>query len=212
MDTQKPEPGKPRRKNRKKVLFAFILLFACYAILQDAGHLISDFFDIASFFPFKTYTGENFSLTYPQNWKVSGRGDDISISPQLTWLSFPEPDEYDFNDIHLVTQPATSSPPSEAATNELLVWKQHSSYYQSATMPQTATMGGIVWRQLAAIYDIDSKNDSSIPIEEVALSTVHRTKDSSCLSFLMVFSTNPTIFDRMYQQVVQRIFRSFTFR
>lgn len=220
MNTQEPEPGdksftpkgKPLVSSRKKVLLFLICLFFCFGLIWQIGSVISEFFDFYSLFPLKTYTGQSFSLGYPQNWKVSGSRDDISLDPRSSLVSLPEPEDYNFNGMYLVAQPATSSSALGAEAEQQRAWEQRIPEFKSATMPQTVTIGGTSWVQLAATYKLVFKDVSPLPIEEVALSTVHRTKDGSYMSFLIVFSTTPTIFDRMYQQVLQRIFHSFVFR
>lgn len=212
MDRPKPEQEKPCVRKRKKVLRVLICLFFCFSLLWQIGSVISNFFDLYSLLPLKTYTGQYFSFGYPQNWKAFGSSDSISIEPHFALLSFPEPEDYLFNDIYIVTQPATSSSAPSAGAEEQRAWEQRIPHYKSVTMPQTVTMGGTSWIQLAATYELVSKDSSTLPIGEVVLSTIHKTKGGSYLSYLMVFSTTPTIFDRMYQQVLQRIFHSFAFQ
>ncbi len=66
--------------------------------------------------------------------------------------------------------------------------------------------------QLAATYELHFKDGLTSQVEEIALSTVHRSKDGSLISFLMVFSTDLTVFDQIRSQVLQRILRSFAFQ
>ena len=73
-------------------------------------------------------------------------------------------------------------------------------------------MGGTKWVQVAATYVIAFKDGTSNTSEELMLSTVHRTKDGRYLSYLLAFHTDPNIFDRMYRQVLPRIFGAFVFR
>ena len=78
--------------------------------------------------------------------------------------------------MYLVTQPATSFSGPGAGAEEQRPWEQRIPQYKSVTMPQTITMGGISWIQLAATYVLVPRDGSKIPIEEVELSTVHQTK------------------------------------
>lgn len=145
------------------------------------------------------YTGNGFSIRYPQGWitEKGGNGTAVTIS---------DPSKLDTMTIVVTPDPnglASADSTSTMATNNVRATMTNP---QTLPVPATVTIGGDKWIQKAV-----SGTVAVAVVQLVILADNHPPNTLNTLNFTIVYGTNQTAFDGAVTSYFQPMLNSFKF-
>jgi hypothetical protein len=151
-----------------------------------------------------TYTGNGFTIDYPQDWKTSM----LSTSE----VEFTNPSNIVALDINVVDDTSGKSA-TDLLSAALQNFQSNPTKYpnfQTVDMPATTTVGGETWSQGAFTYDYTT-NGQTTPTEIVLLVDVHSTGSSTPKAFSVAYGAPAALFDQVNNDSFQPMLQSFAF-
>lgn len=150
----------------------------------------------------KTYTGTSFSLSYPQDWKVQGTGNQVIFQ-----------DAQGLNALTVIITPnpkGTKSANALADTTFPLVEKAILTNAQTTQVISTVSVGGETWVQRGATGTLNT-GGQSVPGKLIMLVDNHPAQTSATLAYEIYYGGPTATFDQKENALFQAMLQSFTF-
>ena len=146
-----------------------------------------------------TYTGNGFTIDYPQDWKVS--------TPASGQVTFGDSSGNVGLGVQIINNPNGVTPDAElsAILQKLQSDPKHSNY-QKVDMPATTMVAGETWVQGAVTYDLTA-NGQTTSLETVVLVDNH----SATKGFSLFYVAPADMFDQVNNDKFQPMLQSFAF-
>jgi hypothetical protein len=147
------------------------------------------------------YTGNGYSISYPQRWKVTPSGIQVSFTGasglyNMTIVVNPNPDS--------IIDASTVANESIAAV------KKQMENPQTETLPATTTVGGDSWVQ-KSISGTETSNGQSIDVQVVVISDNHPAKSANTQNFTIIYVSEKSVFATANTSYFQPMLQSFKF-
>lgn len=150
---------------------------------------------------YKTYTGTDFTIKYPQSWKMTTSNNEVVFTDPVG----------NYN----MTIGATANPQGATTSAELVDGgvsgaKTNLKNTQTVTVPQTTTLDSQTWEQ-RSLSGTSTLNGQSSDVETVVLATNHPTKTSETKGYVIVYVANKDQFSQADSMYFQPMLQSFKF-
>ena len=150
-----------------------------------------------------TFTGDGFTISYPQTWKVKKDG---------TGVTFTDPSGIAYFQIHEAPNPTGIVSTSNQVTLGLETFKSQAKNYQQQSVPTTTTLAGETWSQGAATGDITPSGQSTrANVKIYVISNNHPANSTSTKAFIIGYATGSQVFDLANSGYFQPMLQSFKF-
>jgi len=151
----------------------------------------------------KTYNGDSYQFTYPQDWTYkTNPGMKISKSTEVLFTSKSDPTvTFDITD----TTPIPGMSPDNFITSGLDYFKATcQGYQQDSTVPSTASVGGTTWKQIGGTGDRNGQhlNGVSLAVQYPA---------STGKVFTIIQTAKADSYGQVYNTVFKPVLESFKF-
>jgi hypothetical protein len=151
-----------------------------------------------------TYTGDGYTIGYPQDWNVSTSTEGI--------VTFTDPQGVVSLRLKVTPNPTGAVSASDQVTLALQAIKTQTRNYQRVDISPTTSVGGETWSQGAATGDMTVSGQSSpVSAKVVAMAANHPAHAGTTKSFIIVYATARQFFDLLDQAYFQPMLQSFTF-
>jgi hypothetical protein len=151
-----------------------------------------------------TYTGNGYTIGYPQDWNVSKSKEGI--------VTFTDPQGVVYLSIKVTPNPTGAVSASDQVTLAMQGIKTQTRNYQRVAISPTTSVGGETWSQGAATGDITIPGQSSsVPGKVVVIAANHPAHAGTTKSFIIAYATARQFFDLLDSAYFQPMLRSFTF-
>ena len=147
------------------------------------------------------YTGNGYSISYPQGWKVTPSSKQVTFTGasgvyNLTIVVSPNP-----NGI---------ADASTVANAGIEATKKTMKNPQTETLPPTTTVGGDSWVQ-KSITGTETSSGQSVDIQVVVISDNHPTNSANTQNFTIIYGTEKSLFATANTSYFQPMLQSFKF-
>jgi hypothetical protein len=152
--------------------------------------------------PLATYSGNGFTIGYPQGWKVTPQGNNA--------IQFADPSGIYKFAVAVTPNPEGVVTPEQQLAAALSAGNSNLKNPQPVNVPPTTTVGGDTWSQKAETGNA-SINGQNTTVQLVALADNHPANSPSTKSYLIAYGTGQAIFDAANTTYFQRMLQSFRF-
>lgn len=150
-----------------------------------------------------TYKGADFTVSYPQNWKVKS---------DSTGVTFTDPSGIAYFQVHEAPDPDGLISASNEVTLGLDTFKSQAKNYQQQNIASTTTIAGETWNQGAATGDITPSGQSSpTNVKIIVVADNHPANSTSTKAFIIGYATGTQVFDLANSGYFQPMLQSFKF-
>lgn len=148
-----------------------------------------------------TYTGKDFSISYPKDWKATPASTAIAIGDSL--------------DIYNMTLAATPDPSGTATADQLADGgvagaKANLKDAQTVSIAPTTTIAGQTWSQ-RAVSGTTTVNGQSIEVELIILATTHPASALDTKGYIISYGTIKLQFEQATSMYFMPMLQSFKF-
>jgi hypothetical protein len=147
------------------------------------------------------YTGNGYSISYPQGWKVT---------PSTNQVTFTDATNIDNLTIVFVSNPNGIAAASTIANASIEAIKKTIKNPQTETVPPTTTVGGDSWVQ-KSISGTATSNGVSFVGQIVLLSDNHPANSANTQNFTIIYGAKKSSFATAYTSYFQPMLQSFKF-
>ena len=149
------------------------------------------------------YTGDGFTISYPQTWKVK---------TDSTGVTFTDPNGIAYFQIHEAPNPEGIVSTSNQVTLGLEAFKSQAKNYQQQSVPSTITLANETWSQGAATGDITPSGQSTrANVKIYVISDNHPANSTATKAFIIGYATGSQVFDLANSGYFQPMLQTFTF-
>ena len=149
------------------------------------------------------YTGDGFTISYPQTWKVK---------TDSTGVTFTDPNGIAYFQIHEAPNPEGIVSTSNQVTLGLEAFKSQAKNYQQQSVPSTITLANETWSQGAATGDITPSGQSTrANVKIYVISANHPANSTATKAFIIGYATGSQVFDLANTGYFQPMLQSFKF-
>lgn len=150
----------------------------------------------------RTYSGNGFSLSYPQGWQA--------MTAKKSEVDFVDPTgNYAFT-VVFVPDPNGLAGPDILMTAEINTLKASVKNPQTANVPSSVTVGGDKWLQKSLTGQV-SVGGQNVPGQVIMLVDVHPAHATTSMSYSILLSGPKVAFDTTNASDFQPILQSFKF-
>ena len=147
------------------------------------------------------YTGNGYSISYPQGWKVTPSSKQVAFT--------------DATDVYNLTIVVSPNPQgivdtSTVANGSIEAVKKTMKNPQTETLPATTTVGGDSWVQ-KSISGTETSNGQGVDIQVVVISDNHPANSANTQNFTIVYATEKSLFATASTSYFQPMMQSFKF-
>jgi photosystem II reaction center protein PsbP len=147
------------------------------------------------------YTGNGYSIGYPQGWKVTPNGIQVAFT--------------DATDVYNLTIVVSPNPhgivdASTVANTSIEAVKKTMKNPQTETLPPTTTVGGDSWVQ-KSITGTETSNGLSVDVQLVVISDNHPANSANTQNFTIIYATKKSLFASANTSYFQPMLQSFKF-
>lgn len=150
---------------------------------------------------FKTYTGNGFTVQYPQNWKVTTSN---------TETAFTDPSGIYNLTIGLTPNPNGAKTADQIAESGIAGAKTNLKNVQAVDVPQTADVGGQSWSQ-RSISGTSTLNGQSSDVQAVVLANNHPNHTTDTKGYVLVYVAAKDQFEQAKTKYFQPMLESFKY-
>lgn len=150
----------------------------------------------------QTFTGNGFSISYPQNWQKTTSSSQTVFSDETAGNAFTIVQTADPGGAASADTIATASIQAIAKT----VLKNG----KTETVPATVSINGTTWSQRAVTGDVEA-NGQTVPAKLVLLVAIHPASAVTSQSFQLFYVAPTLTFDQANLLVFQPMLQSFKF-
>ena len=148
-----------------------------------------------------TYTGNGFTIGYPQGWKATASGKNVVFTDDTGIYNFT---------IVIAPNPGGAASPDTVVNTSVDGVKNTLTNPQTVNVPASTTIGGESWVQ-RSIAGTSSTGGQSGDIQMVVASDNHPANSASTNSFTVIYATLKATFDAANTQYFQPMLQSFKF-
>lgn len=148
-----------------------------------------------------TYTGDGYSISYPQSWSAKGSGNLVTFSDPLGATAFI---------IEQFPDPNGAISSSTAIDQGVNALQRQGKNFKKVDVAQTVSLNGVTWDQRALTSDA-TQNGQTTNIKFVILSNNHPASALNTKTYLLTRSAPTQLFDLADQQSFQSMLQSFKF-
>lgn len=149
----------------------------------------------------KQYTGSDFTIKYPTDWKET---------TSTNAIAFTDPSGKYSMTINTQSNPNAAQSTDQLATNGMETVKKDLKNEQTVNVPATTTVGGQVWAQ-QAISGTSTMNGKSSDVETTVLATNHPARDANTKGYSITYSAPKDEFSQTNTTYFMPMLDSFTF-
>jgi len=182
------------------LLLLALFLTAC-GFWGNTGNTSANTIPTAAPLHVTTYTGDGYSIDYPQNWTAKKNGNVVVFSdpPGLSTLI-----------VEYASNPGGELSASSAVDGGLSGFQGEAKNYQKVTIAPTTSVGGENWSQGAAT-GLAAYKGQDLGMKFVVLADSHQAHSPSAKTFVIIYGTDNTVFDAASQAIFQPMLQSFKF-
>ena len=152
--------------------------------------------------PYTTYTGTDFTLKYPADWKVTTAKAEVSFTDlagnyNLTIGSTPNPNG--------------ATTPDQLADSGVVGAKTNLQNEKTIDVPKTVMLAGQTWSQ-RSLSGISTLSEPNSEIEATVLATNHPAKASNTQGYIIVYVAAKNQFDQAQTRYFKPILQSLKFK
>lgn len=147
------------------------------------------------------YTGEGYSISYPQEWKVTPGSNQVAFSDATGIYNLT---------IVFNPNPGGIAGASTVANTSIEEVKKTMKNPQTETLPPTTTVGGDSWVQ-KSITGTETSNGQSVDLQVVVISDNHPANSANTKNFTIVYTTVKSLFATANTSYFQPMLQSFKF-
>lgn len=152
--------------------------------------------------PYTTYTGTDFTLKYPAEWKVITAKAEVSFTDlagnyNLTIGSTPNPNG--------------ATTPDQLADSGVVGAKTNLQNEKTIDVPKTVMLAGQTWSQ-RSLSGISTLSEPNSEIEATVLATNHPAKASNTQGYIIVYVAAKNQFDQAQTRYFKPILQSLKFK
>ena len=148
-----------------------------------------------------TYTGDGYSIGYPQGWTAKKVGNLVTFSDALGINELV---------IEFIPDPNSLAPSSTLINTSLAAFQSQAKNYQKVSAASTVTLAGVSWDQGVATGDV-TLNGQAGNAKIVTLATNHPDHTLSTRTYDIAYSTASQLFDLSNTTYFQPMLQSFKF-
>jgi hypothetical protein len=178
-------------------LLATVLLAACDVAGTSSSTTTPTSPTVSLAGALRTYTGPDFTIRYPADWKTADSGLVIFADPRAAYVIT----------IGSKSNPDGLGSPEKVIDQSLAGWRN---LQPVPTMLSTITLDGQIWSQRAVIGK-DIEDGKIVQVEQVLLATNYPVKSADTKMYLIIYSTLPSLFDQASNLYFTPMLRSFAF-
>lgn len=149
-----------------------------------------------------TYTGDGYSIDYPQSWTARKNGNVVVFSdpPGLSTLI-----------VEYASNPGGELSATSAVDGGLSGFQGEAKNYEKIAIAPTTVVGGENWSQGAAT-GLTAYKGQDLGMKFVVLADSHRAHSSPGRTFVIIYGTDNTVFDAASRAIFQPMLQSFKFQ
>lgn len=152
---------------------------------------------------FVSYSGDGFTITYPQGWKAN---------KENTGATFSDPNGIAYLTIRTSQNPLGLLSTDAQVNVGLQAFKSQAKNYQQVDVPATTTIAGENWRQGAATGDLVPQGKSTaVNVKLVVDSDNHPAQQATTKAYIIAYATGSQVFDLATTTYFQPMLQSFKF-
>jgi hypothetical protein len=151
-----------------------------------------------------TYTGDGYTIGYPQGWTVTQGGGGL--------VTFDDPRGIAYLSIKVTPNPGGTISAANQVSIGLQLFKSQTKNYQMVNVAPTTTVGGDNWSQGSATGDIVPKGQTAaVTAKIVVIADNHPAGLPTTTGFEIAYLTGQQVFDLANNGVFQPMLQSFKF-
>jgi hypothetical protein len=150
----------------------------------------------------QTFTGNGFSISYPQNWQKTTSSSQTVFSDETAGNAFTI--------VQTADPGGAASADTIASASIQAIAKTVLKNGKTATVPATVSINGTTWSQRAVTGDIEA-NGQNVPAKLVLLVTIHPAGAATSQSFQLFYIAPTLTFDQVNLLIFQSMLQSFKF-
>ena len=158
--------------------------------------------------PLTTYSGDGYTIGYPQGWKVSQKiQGETAPGKQVV---FTDPTGITTFIIEDVNNPNGLLPTSTLIDAGTALFKNNAKTTQTVSVPATTTVAGQSWDQRSATADVTVQGVTA-NAKQVTIATNHPTSSANTKLFAIFYASPTFTFDAEDTSVFQPMLKTFKF-
>jgi len=151
-----------------------------------------------------TYTGDGYTIGYPQGWTVNRGGGGI--------VTFDDPQGIAYLSVTSTPSPGGPVTPANQVSIGLQLFQSQAKNYRTVSVAPTTTVGGDNWSQGSATGDIVPKGQAAaVTARMVVIADNHPANSPATVSFEIAYLTGQQVFDLANTSAFQPMLGSFKF-
>jgi len=151
-----------------------------------------------------TYTGDGYTIGYPQGWKVTQGSSGL--------VTFADPQGIAYLSVKVTPNPGGVVTADNQVTIGLQLFKSQAKNYQSVNVAPTTTVGGDNWSQGSATGDIVPRGQTAaVTAKIVVIADNHPAGVPGTMGFEIAYLTGQQVFDLANTAAFQPMLGSFKF-
>lgn len=152
--------------------------------------------------PLTTFSGEHFTLKYPQNWKVA---------KDATSVTFSDPNGIAYFRINFTPNPGGFISPAQQVQVGLQTFQSQVKQYKQQSIASSTTVANTSWSQGSATGTLTVQGTTA-PVRVIVLGTNHPETDPNTFAYTIAYATADQLFTIANTTYFQPMLRSFAFR
>lgn len=151
-----------------------------------------------------TYTGDGYTIGYPQGWKVTQEGGGL--------VTFDDPQGIAYLSVKSTPNPGGTITAANQVSIGLQLFQSQAKNYQMVNVAPTTTVGGDNWSQGSATGDIMPKGQTTaVTAKIVVIADNHPANSPATMGFEIAYLTGQQLFDLANSAAFQPMLQSFKF-
>jgi hypothetical protein len=151
-----------------------------------------------------TYTGDGYTIGYPQGWRVTQEGGGF--------VTFDDPQGVAYLSVKPTPNPGGTITAANQVSIGLQLFQSQAKNYQMVNVAPTTTIGGDNWSQGSATGDIMPKGQSTaVTAKIVVIADNHPAHSPATMGFEIAYLTGQQVFDLANSGAFQPMLQSFKF-
>ena len=150
-----------------------------------------------------SYSGNGFTVSYPQGWKVN---------KDNTGVTFSDPNGIAYLSVRTSQNPGGLLSTDAQVNVGLQAFKSQAKNYQQVNVPATTTIAGESWAQGAATGDVVPQGQSAaVNVKLVVDSDNHPAQQPTTQAYVIAYATGSQVFDLANTTYFQPMLQSLKF-
>lgn len=151
--------------------------------------------------PLTTFSGEHFSIKYPQTWKVN---------KDATSVTFSEPNGIAYFRVNFTPNPGGFVSPSQQVQVGLRAFQSQAKDYKPQSIASSTTVANTTWSQGSATGSVTVQGNTAVA-RVVVLGTNHPQNDANTMAYTIAYTTADQLFPIANTTYFQPMLQSFAF-